>query len=150
MVISTLDFASHKNLWNERLTPANQAQYQEMKSLFNKLAREAEKKGIGFFYNLVLPSTEGGTCTENHRQALLVSSDGSVSPCVFNNVPAAGSSCVSEGEEVAYRKLTFGCIADESLPAIWNSSYYREFRKSFESLPHPLCQGCPKRYEESG
>lgn len=150
VVISTLDFASHKNLWNERLTPANQAQYQEMKSLFDKLEREAETKGLGFFHNLVLPSTEGGTCTEKPRQALFVSSDGSVSPCVFTHIPVTGSYCVNEGEEVAYRKLTFGCIADESLPAIWKSQGYREFRKSFESLPHPLCQRCPKRYEESG
>lgn len=149
VVISTLDFVSHKNLWNEGLAPRNHAQYQELKSLFNKLEREAEKKGIGLFYNLVFPSTKGRVCTENPRRALFVSSDGSVSPCVFSNIPAAGSSCVSEGEEVAYRKLTFGCIADESLPAIWKSSYYREFRKSFESLPHPLCRRCPKRQGRS-
>ena len=149
VVISILDFVTHKNLWNERLTPANQAQYQELKSLFDKLEREAEKKGLGLFCNLVLPSAEGRVCTENSRRALFVSSDGSVSPCVFTNIPATGSFYKVGSEESEYKKLTFGCIADESLPAIWKSPDYREFRKFFASRPHPLCQSCPKRHEES-
>ncbi len=149
VVISTLDFVTHKNLWNERLTPANQAQYQELKSLFDELGEEAATKGLGLFYNLVLPSVEGRVCTENPRRALFVSSGGNVSPCVFTNIPAMGSSRMIEGEEVESQKLIFGCIADESLPAIWKSSYYREFRKSFESRPHPLCRRCPKHQGSS-
>lgn len=149
VVISTLDFVSHKNLWNERLTPVNQAQYQELKSIFDKLEREAEKKGIGLFYNLVLPGAEGRVCTENSRRALFVSSDGSVSPCVFTNIPTTGSSRMIEGEEVEPKKLIFGCIADDSLPAIWKSPNYREFRKYFGLRPHPLCRRCPKQREGS-
>jgi MoaA/NifB/PqqE/SkfB family radical SAM enzyme len=149
VVISTLDFVPHKNLWNERLTPMNQGEYQELKSLFDEMAGEAEKKGLGLFYHLVSPSAKGRICTENPRRALFVSSDGSVSPCVFTNIPAPGSSRMVDGEEDEYQKLTFGCISEEWLPTIWKSSYYREFRKLFESLPHPTCQRCPKRYEGS-
>ena len=146
VVISTLDFVPHKNLWNERLSPRNQAEYRELKSLFDKLAGEAEKKGLGLFYNLVLPSEKGRVCTENPGRALFVSSDGSVSPCVFTNLPAPGASRMVDGEEGEYQKLTFGRIADESLPTIWKSPHYREFRKFFELRPHPLCRRCSKHH----
>jgi MoaA/NifB/PqqE/SkfB family radical SAM enzyme len=149
VIISTLDFVPHKNLWNERLSPSNKGEYQELKSLFDELVGEAEKKGLGLFYHLVSASAKGRACTENPRRALFVSSDGSVSPCVFTNIPAPGSSRIIDGEEGECRKLTFGCIADESLPTIWKSPYYREFRKFFESRPHPLCRRCPKRHEGS-
>ncbi len=149
VVISTLDFVSNKNLWKERLTPANQAQYQELKSLFDELEKEAEKKGIGLFYNLILPCAEGRVCAENPRRALFVSSDGSVSPCVFSNIPATGSFYKIDGGESPYPRLTFGSIADDSLPAIWKSVNYREFRKSFGLRSYPLCRSCPKRHEGS-
>lgn len=147
VVISTLDFVAHQNLEEERLTPAKQSEYQELKSLFDKLENEAEKKGIGLFYNLVLPSAEGRVCTENPRRALFVSSDGSVSPCVFSNIPLTGSLNRVGGEGSGCQKLTFGSIADESLPAIWKSANYRAFRKSFGLRPYSFCQNCPKRYE---
>lgn len=149
VVISTLDFVPHKNLWNERLSPSNQEEYQELKSLFDELVGEAEKKGLGLFYHLVSPNAKGRVCMENPRRALFVSSDGSVSPCVFTNIPAPGSSHMVDGEEGEYRKLAFGCITDEWLPTIWKSPDYREFRKFFESRPHPLCLRCPKRHEGS-
>jgi hypothetical protein len=67
VVISTLDFVPHKNLWNERLTPMNQREYQELKSLFDEMAEDAEKKGLGLFYHLVSPDAKGRICTENPR-----------------------------------------------------------------------------------
>ena len=149
VVISTLDFVPHNNLWKERLSPRNQGEYRELKSLFDELVREAEKKRLGLFYHLVSPDAESRACTENPRRALFVSSDGSVSPCVFTNIPAPGSYQMVDGEEDEYRKLTFGCITEEWLPTIWKSSSYREFRKFFESRPHPLCERCPKRHEGS-
>jgi MoaA/NifB/PqqE/SkfB family radical SAM enzyme len=147
VVISTLDFVPHRNLGNECLAPRNHVEYQELKSLFAKLAEEAEKKEIDLFYNLVLPSAKGRVCTENPRRALFVSSDGSVSPCVFTNIPALGSSHMVDGNERECRKLIFGSVAGEWLPTIWKHQHYREFRRFFESRPHPLCGVCPKRYE---
>jgi MoaA/NifB/PqqE/SkfB family radical SAM enzyme len=146
VVISTLDFVPHKNLWNERLSPSNHGEYQELKSLFDELVGEAEKKGLGLSYHLISPDTKGRVCMENPRRALFVSSDGSVSPCVFTNIPAPGLSHTVEGEEREYQKLTFGCVSEEWLPTIWKSPYYREFRRFFESRPNPLCLRCPKRH----
>ena len=150
VVVSTLDLVPHKNLWNERLTPGNRVEYRELKSMLDGLVRDAEKRELGIAYHLASPGAKERGCTENPSRALFVSSDGSVSPCVFSNIPAPGSSRMVYGEEDEYRRLTFGCIADEWLPTIWKSSSYREFRKFFESRPHPLCRRCPKRHEGSG
>jgi MoaA/NifB/PqqE/SkfB family radical SAM enzyme len=149
VVISTLDFVPDENLWNERLVPSNQEEYQKLKSLFDELAEEAEQSGLGLSYHLASPGTNGRVCTENPRRALFVSSDGKVSPCVFINIPASGSSHMVDGEEGEYRKLTFGSVAEEWLPTIWKSPDYREFRKFFESRPHLLCRRCPKCHEGS-
>ena len=105
VVISTLDFVPHKNLWKERLSPANPGDYQELKSRLDALAGEAEMKGFGLSYHLVSPDAKGGVCTENPRRALFVSSDGSVSPCVFTNIPAPGASRMIDGEKGEYRKV---------------------------------------------
>lgn len=150
VVISTLDFVPNKKLWNERLSPGNQGEYRELKSLFDKLAGEAETQGFGLFYNLALAVPNGGVCTENPRRALFVSAAGSVSPCVFTNIPAPGSSHMVAGDERECRKLIFGSVADQWLPTIWKHPSYREFRKGFESRPHPLCRECPKRQGGSG
>jgi len=147
VVINTLDFVPNKKLWNERLSPSNQGEYQELKSFFDELVEEAEKKGLGLFYHLVSPSAKGLVCTENPRRALFVSSDGSVSPCVFTNIPAPGSSHMVAGDERECRKLIFGSVAEEWLPTIWKHPHYRKFRRVFESRPHPLCGECPKRSE---
>lgn len=149
VVISTLDFVSHKSLSGERLVPANLTQYRELEFLFDKLEGEAEKKDISLFYNLVLPNTAGSACTENPRRALFISSDGSVSPCVFSNIPAKDTMHIGIGEEDEYQALTFGCVADESLPVIWKRPSYRAFRKHFGVQPYALCDNCPKRYKRA-
>jgi len=145
IVISTLDFACNENLQKECLAPEDKGQYQELRSLFDRLARDAEKEGISLFCNLVDPEAKGGDCTENPHRAVFISASGGVFPCVFINIPATGLTHVVDGEECGYNKLTFGCIAGEPLPAIWKNRRYDEFRKSFKSQPHPLCRKCPKR-----
>jgi MoaA/NifB/PqqE/SkfB family radical SAM enzyme len=149
VVISTLDFVSHKSLFGERLAPTSLTQYRELEFLFKKLEGEAEKKDINLFYNLVLHNTAGRACTENPRRALFISSDGSVSPCVFSNIPAKDAMHIGIGEEDEYQTLTFGCVTEELLPVIWKRPSYRAFRKHFGLQPYTLCENCPKRYKRT-
>ncbi len=145
IVLSTLDFAVSENLQKEGLTPEDKGQHRELQALFDSLAREAQNEGISLYYNLVDPEAHGEDCAENPRRALFVSADGSISPCVFAGLPVQETSCASGGEGSGYQKLTFGSLAGKTLPAVWKSSAYREFRESFGREPHPLCQNCPKR-----
>ena len=144
VIISTLDFIPDKDLQKEYLVPRNESEYQELKSLLDQLAGDGERAGLRIHYRLVTPGEKNQICTENAERALFVSADGAVSPCVFANIPASGASHVAGGYKSVYRRLTFGNVADESIPAIWQSQRYSAFRDSFDSTLHALCERCPK------
>jgi MoaA/NifB/PqqE/SkfB family radical SAM enzyme len=144
VIISTLDFIPDKDLQKECLVPRNESEYQELKSLLDQLAGDGERAGLRIHYRLVTPGEKNQICTENAERALFVSADGAVSPCVFANIPASGASHVAGGYESAYRRFTFGNVADESIPAMWWSKPYTAFRDSFDSTPNPLCRECQK------
>jgi MoaA/NifB/PqqE/SkfB family radical SAM enzyme len=144
VIISTLDFIPDKDLQKEYLVPRNESEYQELKSLLDQLAGDGERAGLRIHYRLVTPGEKNQICTENAERALFVSADGAVSPCVFANIPASGASHVAGGYESAYRRFTFGNVADESIPAMWWSKPYTAFRDSFDSTPNPLCRECQK------
>ncbi len=87
-------------------------------------------------------------CTENVERALVVGSDGSVSPCVMSQIPA-------EGDNFYYfrrirqklGKLLFGNIADETLNIIWNKKEYKKFIRTLgRGGIFPFCQNCLKRF----
>jgi MoaA/NifB/PqqE/SkfB family radical SAM enzyme len=144
VIISTLDFIPDKDLQKEYLVPRNESEYQELKSLLDQLAGDGERAGLRIHYRLVTPGEKNQICTENAERALFVSADGAVSPCVFANIPASGAFHVAEGYESVYRRLTFGNVAEESIPTIWQSQRYSAFRDSFDSTLHALCERCPK------
>jgi MoaA/NifB/PqqE/SkfB family radical SAM enzyme len=144
VIISTLDFIPDKDLQKEYLVPRNESEYQELKSLLDQLVRDGERAGLRIYYRLVSPAKGNRICMENAERALFVSADGAVSPCVFANIPASGAFHVAEGYESVYRRLTFGNVAEESIPTIWQSQRYSAFRDSFDSTLHALCERCPK------
>lgn len=95
-----------------------------------------------------LPDSRCYACAENVEQALVVSAVGSVSPCVFTNLPVTQAEYVEQGTRREYERLTFGNVDRESLPAIWKSRAYSDFRSGFANgTPYERCRGCPKLYE---
>jgi len=144
IVISTLDFACNENLQKECLAPEDKGQYRELMSLYDRLARDAEKEGISLFYNLADPEAESGDCTENPHRAVFISASGGVSPCAFTNIPVTESYHLS-GAHQGYRSLIFGCLGPQSLPEIWSGRAAMKFRAEFDDAPHPSCRGCSKR-----
>jgi MoaA/NifB/PqqE/SkfB family radical SAM enzyme len=144
VIISTLDFIPDKDLQKECLVPRNENEYQELKSLLDQLVGDGERAGLGIHYRLVSPAKGNRICMENAERALFVSADGTVSSCVFANIPASGALHVAGGYESVYRRFTFGNVADESIPTMWWSKPYTAFRDSFDATPHPFCQECQK------
>lgn len=147
VVVSTLDFFPCGNLRHESLSPGNPSEYRDLKNVFDRLGIEAEKKGLDLFYNLVLPADNGRSCTENPCRALFVSSDGSVSPCVFSHIPVSKSLHTGKENEDEYPKIIFGNLSDTRLPTIWKFREYRAFRKNFGKRPYALCRRCLKRHQ---
>ena len=144
VIISTLDFVPNKKLREDCLVPKDESEYQELKSQLDQLVGDGERAGLRIHYHLVSPAKGNRICMENAERALFVSADGAVSPCVFANIPASGAFHVAGGYESVYRRLTFGNVADESIPAMWWSKPYTAFRDSFDSTPQPLCRACQK------
>jgi MoaA/NifB/PqqE/SkfB family radical SAM enzyme len=144
IVVSTLDFVPARDLEGERLTPKNQSEYRELKGKLDGLVEEGRRAGLTVHYRLADPGKNNRTCTENIGQALVVSADGAVSPCVFTNIPASGVSHIVEGCDEIYERLTFGYLSEEPLSSIWRNERYADFRKSFRRTLNPRCLQCPK------
>jgi MoaA/NifB/PqqE/SkfB family radical SAM enzyme len=147
VIISTLDFVPSKDLQEEILAPTDENMHGELKTLLDGLAREGERAGLNIYHRLVSPGKRSRICTENIERALFVSADGTISPCAFTNISASGVSHMAGEREKVYQRLTFSNATDESILAIWQSKGYASFRASFDSMLHPICQGCPKLYE---
>jgi MoaA/NifB/PqqE/SkfB family radical SAM enzyme len=109
------------------------------------LARLGKKCGLETHYQLQDPGKRRPTCTENVQQALVVSAEGQVSPCVYTNLPVSGATCFNNGLEHPYRQLFFGNVNERPLGEIWGQRAYKDFRRSFNGgMLAPPCRECSK------
>jgi len=148
VVISTLDFVPAASLKAEALSLEDRAEYAEVKALLDEVVDAGKRGGLEVHYQLPDWTNRGASCTENATRAAFIAADGSVSPCVFTNLPVDGALLyVSRRRERPYRRLTFGNINTTPLAAIWHSRPYAEFRAAFATgwLGEP-CATCPKLY----
>jgi MoaA/NifB/PqqE/SkfB family radical SAM enzyme len=144
VVISTLDFVPNDEL-AEEVIPRDAAEYDRTSRLLSFVSERARKYNIGVHYSLVKPNERRPVCTENVLYSIFVSSDGSVSPCVFRNLPIRSDSLANESDERIYKRLEFGNVNHESLARIWNKVAYKSFRKSFpDDCLDGICLNCPK------
>jgi len=147
VIISTLDFIPSRDLQQEQLMPQDEREYCELKSVLDKLVAAGKQEGLSISYRLVSPENRNRNCTENIERSLFVSADGTVSPCVFTNIPAFEALHMIREREHEYHQLTFGTVDETSMPAIWFSRRYTTFRDSFDSTLNYFCQECPKLNE---
>jgi MoaA/NifB/PqqE/SkfB family radical SAM enzyme len=145
MVISTLDFVPRGELAVESLAPGKTQEYEELKANLRELRELSERYGLKVHHQLKEPGERRLICPENVEWALFVGADGSVSPCVFANLPVSRATYVAKGGERPYLRLIFGNLNETPLPAIWRQRAYLNFRRSFFTgkLISP-CRGCLK------
>jgi MoaA/NifB/PqqE/SkfB family radical SAM enzyme len=147
VVISTLDMIPNNKLKEEAITPRDNIEYREMSRFLEDIVSKADELGVKVHYNLAHPERKQGICLERAGDSFFVSSDGSVSPCVFTNLPVADESVSAGDQQMSYRRLVFGSINDESVGRIWGSKSYRRFRQSFRSRRYEaVCRKCRKLY----
>ncbi len=147
LVISTLDFTACKAIAHEEIYPANGDEYKSIKSMLEKVQDEGRRKDIEVNFYLGSPDQLYQSCTEMPQYTCFISADGSVSPCVFTNLPVSEVDYEQAATTSKYERLVFGNINDKPLAAIWRSPSYREFRNSFEKgeLKTP-CNECRKMH----
>jgi MoaA/NifB/PqqE/SkfB family radical SAM enzyme len=147
IVISTLDFIPDKSLASEALLPDDETEYAKLRDLLDKTVDEGKSHGLDIHYNLYNPAKRRRVCTENVQNSLFVSSDGTVSPCVFTNMPITESTLSGNNPSSPYQRMIFGNINEHPLSRTWDQKAYRFFRNSFNTdHPPKICLNCPKLF----
>lgn len=102
-----------------------------------EIVRESEEKakelGISI-YNYPLEMREIAVCSENPIENIYVSHDGTVSPCVYLNVPLRKNIIPRyfKNKEYSIHKTIFGNIKIEKLEEIYNGKEFSTFRNIFK------------------
>lgn len=93
---------------------------------------------LGFHYELPSAAAPGIACRENILRSLFISANGTVSPCVYVNVPM-------ETEDP--KRRVFGNVRETDPIEIWESAGFRRFRERLAGGDPDLpCRSCPKRF----
>ena len=138
-VISTLDYVPSAELEPESFGLDEPEKLAAAASILQETASEIRRLGMECHWSLPDPSAPGATCRENITRSLFVAADGSVSPCVYLNLPSAGADP---------RRRVFGNVLAEDPIAIWEDEDFRRFREGLaEGAPDRCCLTCVKRFE---
>jgi MoaA/NifB/PqqE/SkfB family radical SAM enzyme len=146
VVISTLDFVPSGDLTTEALLVSDNREDSGLETQLAALVKSGQAHGLKIHCQFRSGTRTGRVCTENVQRALVVSSTGEVSPCVFTNLPVNGAVTYAvRGQERPYRRLSLGNVREHSLAKIWGQVSYRRFRNSFyEGGPPQICRSCLK------
>jgi MoaA/NifB/PqqE/SkfB family radical SAM enzyme len=137
-VISTLDYIGDPALKSEAFGPSETAKLAEAAAILSETKAEARLLGLDFHYELPTSEAFGTACRENIDRSLFISADGSVSPCVYVNVPI---DALDPGRRI------FGNVRETDPVDIWESADFRRFRERLAGGDPDLpCLSCPKRF----
>jgi len=137
-VISTLDYIAEPGLEAEAFTPQETDKLAKAAAILSEVEVEARRLDLGFHYELPSPAAAGNACRENIGRSLYVSADGSVSPCVYVNVPVG----IADP-----KRRVFGNVRDKDPVQIWEGAEFRRFRERLAcGDPDLPCRSCPKRF----
>ena len=150
-VISSLSYAVSPEMEKESVLACGEKEYFELKDRLLEVRSEAVKRGSEVHFHLVSPVQNHFSCSENIPRAVVVGSDGFLSPCVMKQVPVQGASYyLINGQRRLQQNLSFGNIQQESLKAIWHRKQYRQFVREFRNGSTPMvCQNCLKKRIEN-
>lgn len=137
-VISTLDYIPEPGLEAEAFQAHEAEKIGRAAAILTETEAEARRRGLGFHYELPSPGATGTSCRENISRSLFIAADGSVSPCVYLNVPA---------EVLDPKRCVFGNVRQTNPIEIWESFEFRRFRERLAcGEPELPCRSCPKRF----
>jgi MoaA/NifB/PqqE/SkfB family radical SAM enzyme len=139
-VISTLDYLPDPALTAETFLPQDTDKIAKAEAFLGKTKEAMKRLDLDFHYNLPQPGSAGTKCRENIGRTLFISADGSVSPCVLVNVPAAITD---------QARRVFGNIHEHTPLVIWENKDFQRFRTGLaRGQPDLPCAQCPKRFME--
>jgi MoaA/NifB/PqqE/SkfB family radical SAM enzyme len=149
-VVSSLSYVVNPEMEKESVL-ASKENYSELKARLLEVRSEAAKRGSDIHFHLVSPVQHNFSCSENIPRAVVVGSDGCLSPCVMKQIPVQGANYyLMNGQKRLQQNLSFGNIQQESLKSIWHRKPYRQFVREFRNGSTPMvCQNCLKKQIEN-
>jgi radical SAM protein with 4Fe4S-binding SPASM domain len=136
-VVSTLDYIPSTSLAEEAIAPDDTPKLARVEAVLKEAAASARESDMEFHYELPDKDAPGNDCRENISRYLFVSADGSVSPCVYLNMPV---------DRDDPNRRVFGNIREQDPLEIWEHEAFRGFREHLaQGDPDTPCRACPKR-----
>ena len=150
-VVSSLSYVVSPEMETESQLACSEEEYAELKTRFVEVKRETVKQGVDLHFHIVSPILQKFSCSENIPQAVVVGSNGDLSPCVIKQLPVRGDNYYFfDKQKYLQCNLSFGNIDKESLIKIWHCRGYRQFVREFLTGNGPaLCQNCLKKQIEN-
>ena len=149
-VVSSLSYVVNPEMEKESILASSEKEYSELKDRLIEVKREAVKRNADIHFHIVSPVQNHFACSENIPRAVVVGSDGSLSPCVMKQIPVRGDNYYFvNNQKHLQQNLSFGNIQKESLNTIWHREY-RQFMREFCNGKGPVvCQSCLKKQIEN-
>ena len=136
-VVSTLDYVPSPDWKKEAFMPGDREKIEYARSVLEQAAKRAASMGMDFHYSLP-QSAPLSDCLEHPSRAVYVDAEGSISPCIYLNLP-------TDNDDPS-RRVFGSCMADNPL-SVWNGPEFGAFRRALASrAPEAPCISCPKRF----
>jgi MoaA/NifB/PqqE/SkfB family radical SAM enzyme len=150
-VVSSLSYVLSPEMEEESVLACGAEEYANLKVRLAEVKREAVKRGADIHFHMVSPLQNHFSCSENIPQAVVVGSDGSLSPCVMKQIPLRGDNhYFINGQKRLQQNLSFGNVQQESLRTLLRNKRCRQFIRDFRNGGTPLaCQDCLKKQIEN-
>ena len=145
-VVSSLSYVVSPEMEAESIITSGTEEYFDLKDRLIAVKKEASNYGVDVHFHMVSPVQKSFSCMENIPRAVVVSSDGSISPCVMKQIPVKGENFYYfRGQKQLQQNLSFGDIHQNSLNTIWNGHDYQQFVREFRQGETPtICKNCLK------
>ncbi len=149
-VISSLSLVVNPEMEAESIISLSKPEFLELKDRLFQVREDSAKLGVDVQFHIVSPFMESFHCMENAACAVVVGSDGGVSPCVMAQIPVEGENKhYFRKQKQPLRKMSLGNIADDSLNKIWHQKEYRQFLKTYRRGKTPaFCVNCLKGFSD--
>jgi len=146
-VVSSLSFVANPAMESESILSSKEKEYSELKQRLIQIGDESAKKGAEVHFHIVSPVKNQFSCSENIPHAVVIGSDGSISPCVMKQMPVKGKNYYyTRGQKQLQKNFSFGNIHTDSLNTIWHRNEHRQFVRGFLKVEAPtICRNCLKR-----
>ncbi len=146
-VVSSLSLVTRRELIKESMLVESEKEWPELRQRFLDIRSQAASRNTDIHFHIVAPFSKRTSCSENSSRALVIGSDGTVSPCVMKNLPVNGKiDYYFNNQKITYQPLNFGNIRHDPLNLIWNSPSCRNFRKKSLRYPLDTCTKCCKLF----